>query len=157
MGLAVNMCDEFSMFTRKSSQSIYRFFDILIFDIVVLMLSSCRCNPIILKSILLHVGFLDTITWYHLEDISYLWNTRLQSTVYSFYSFKFHNFPSLKKKIALRWDKHSFIYAPHLGNFYFPSCLGSWKFCTFQHFHKMESIILYAFPTGIGYSFKSEH
>ena len=62
MGLAVNMCDEFSMFTRKSSQSIYRFFDILIFDIVVLMLSSCRCNPIILKSILLHVGFLDTIT-----------------------------------------------------------------------------------------------
>lgn len=61
MGLAVNMCDEFSMFNRKSSQIIYRYFDILIFDIVVLMLSNYRCNPIILKSIFLYVGFLDTV------------------------------------------------------------------------------------------------
>ena len=35
MGLAVDMRDEFSMFNRKSSQSTYRYFDILNFDIVV--------------------------------------------------------------------------------------------------------------------------
>lgn len=58
MGLAVSMCDEFSMFSRKPSQSICRYVDSLIFDIVVLMLSNCRYNPIILESILLQVGFL---------------------------------------------------------------------------------------------------
>lgn len=102
MGLAVNMCDEFSMFNRKSSQSIYRFFDILIFDIAVLMLSNCRCNPIILKSILLHVGFLDTIldTILKIFRISGIQDCKLWFRVFTLSNSTI--FQVKKKKIALR-------------------------------------------------------